>query len=55
MHGKWNPQSIEHRCLKYHYTKLGRSSRYSTIHIYAWQIDPLKDPSKTITPNKFHI
>ena len=40
MHGKWNPQSIEHRCLEYCYTKLGSSSRYSTMHIYTWQIDP---------------
>ena len=38
MHGKWNPQSIEHRCLEFHYIKLGRSSRYSTMHIIAWQI-----------------
>ena len=34
------PKSIKHRCLEYCYTKLGRSSRYSTMHIYAWQIDP---------------
>ena len=40
MHGRSNPQSIEHRCLKYHYTKLAISSRYSTMHIYAWQMDP---------------
>ena len=26
-----HPQSIEHRCLEYHYTKLGR---YRTMHIY---------------------
>ena len=39
MHDKWNPQLMEHRCLEYCYTKLGRSSRYSTMHIYAWQID----------------
>ena len=26
-----DPLSIEHRCLAYHYTKLGR---YSTVHIY---------------------
>ena len=23
--GRWTPQSIKHRCLEYHYTKLGRS------------------------------
>ena len=40
MHGRLTPQSIEHTCLAYCYTKLGRSSRYSTMHIYAWQIDP---------------
>ena len=34
------PPSIQHRCLDYHYTKLGRSSRYSTMHIYAWQMEP---------------
>ena len=28
------PQSIEHRCLDYCYTKLGRSGRYSTMHTY---------------------
>ena len=39
MHGKWNPQSFEHRCLEYCYTKLGRSSRSSTMHIYAWQME----------------
>ena len=42
MHGRLTPQSIEHRCLEYHYTKLSRSSRYSTMHIYAWQIWPTK-------------
>ena len=26
MHGRYTPQSIEHRCLEYCYTKLGRSS-----------------------------
>ena len=55
MHGKWNPQSIKHRCLEYCYTKLGRSSRYSTKHIYAWQIDcPSQlsiDALNTATPN----
>ena len=55
MHGKSTPQSIEHRCLEYHYTKLGRSSRYSTMHIYAWQIYPPGQLSicawNTTTPN----
>ena len=49
------PQSIEHRCLEYCYTKLGRSSRYSTMHIYAWQMEPPSqlsiDASNTATPN----
>ena len=40
-HGRLTPQSIEHRFLEYHYTKLGRSSRYSTVYIYAWQTYPL--------------
>ena len=40
MHGRSTPNSIKHRCLEYCYTKLGSSSRYSTIHIYAWQIGP---------------
>ena len=40
MHGRSTPWSIEHRCLEYSYTKLGSSSRYSTMHVYAWQIDP---------------
>ena len=31
MHGRLTPQSIEHRCLEYCYTKLGRSRRYSTM------------------------
>ena len=48
-------QSIEHRCIEYCYTKLGRSSRYSTMHIYAWQIDPPGQSSihalNTVTPN----
>ena len=35
-----DPQSIKHGCLEYHYTKLVSSSRYSTMHIYAWQMDP---------------
>ena len=35
-----HPKSIKHRCLEYSYTKLGRSSRYSTMHIYAWQMEP---------------
>ena len=58
MHGRLTPQSIKHRCLEYHYTKLGRSSRYSTMQIYAWQTYPLQssiDLCKTITPNRFHI
>ena len=29
---------IEHRCLEYHCTKLGRSI-YRTMHIYPWPID----------------
>ena len=55
------PQSIKHRCLPYCYTKPGRSSRYSTMHIYPLQIDPSPllqlsiDLWKTITPNMFHI
>ena len=32
-HGRWTPQSIEHRCLEYHYTKLGTSHGRS-IYIY---------------------
>ena len=55
MHGRSTPQSIEHRCLEYHYTKLGRSSRYSTLHIIAWQIYPLSqlniDALNTTMPN----
>ena len=56
MDGRSTLQSIEHRCLEYCYTKLGRScSRYSTMHIYAWQIDPPSQSSidalKTATPN----
>ena len=54
MHGRPTPQSIEHRCLEYHYNKYGR---YSTIQIYAWQTYPLQltiDPWQTTTPNKFH-
>ena len=35
-----DPQSIEHSCLEYHYTKLVSASRYSTMHIYTWQMDP---------------
>ena len=50
------PPSIEHRCLGCCYTKLGRSSRYSTMHIYAWQIHhpPSQssiDALNTATPN----
>ena len=35
-YGRLTPhhQSIEHRCLDYCYTKLGRFSRYSKMHIY---------------------
>ena len=54
MHGRSTPQSIEHRCLEYHYTKLGRSHRYSTMHIYAWQTSPHQlsiDAWNTTTPN----
>ena len=56
MHDRPIPQSIDHRCLEYHYTKLGRSRRYSTMHIIAWQIDypPVKlsiDALNTATPN----
>ena len=58
MHGRPTPQSMEHRCLEYHYTKLDRYSRYSTIHIYTWQTYPLLqsmlDPRQITTPNKFH-
>ena len=46
------PLPVEHRCLEYHYTKLGRSH---ILHIY-WQIYPLPhqlsiDALHTITPN----
>ena len=55
MHWRSTLQSIEHRCLEYCYTRLGRScSRYSTMHIYLWQIDPLQlsiDALNTATPN----
>ena len=55
MHGRLTPQSIKHRCLEYHYTMLGRSSRYSTMHIYAWQIYPPSQSSidalNSTTPN----
>ena len=40
MHGRHTPQVSEHRCLEYCYTKLGRYSRYRTMHIYAWQTYP---------------
>ena len=54
-HGRSTPQSIEYRCLEYHYTKLGRSGRYSTMHIYTWQIyTPSQlsiDALNTATPN----
>ena len=47
-----DPQSIKHRCLEYHCTKLGR---YSTMHIYAWKIYPPGQSSidalNTATPN----
>ena len=33
-HGRLTSQSIKHRCLEYHYTKPGRSRRFSTMHIY---------------------
>ena len=53
------PQSMAHRCLENCYTKLGSSTRYSTIHIYAWQMDPPSELSihvlTTAAPNKFHI
>ena len=55
IHGRMTPWSIKHRCLEYHYTKLGRSSRYSTMHIYAGQIYPSSqlsiDALNTTTPN----
>ena len=55
MYGRPTPQSINYRCLEYHYTKLGRSRRYSTMHIYAWQVYPLSqlsiDALHTATPN----
>ena len=48
-------QLINNRCLEYCYTKLGRSRRYSTMQIYAWQIDPPSqlsmDALNTATPN----
>ena len=41
MHGRLTtPQSIEHTCLAYCYSKQGRSRRYITMHIYAWQAYP---------------
>ena len=51
------PQSIKHRFLAYHHTKLGR---YSTMQIYPLQIDPpLLQLSinlwKTSTPHMLHI
>ena len=50
------PKSIKHRCLEYHYTKVGTSIRYSTMHIYPWQIDlnPSQlsiEPLNTTPPN----
>ena len=56
MHGRSTPQSTEHICLEYHYAKLGRSSRYITMYIYAWQIDLTPSQSNidalhTTTPN----
>ena len=55
MYHRMYPPSIEHRCLEYHYTKLCRSTRYSTMHIYAWQIYPPSqlsiDALNTTTPN----
>ena len=48
-------QLINNRCLEYCYTKLGRSRRYSTMQIYAWQIDPHSqlsiDALNTAIPN----
>ena len=38
-HGRWSPHAIKHRCLEYHYTKLGTSNG-RTMHIYLWQMDP---------------
>ena len=50
------PQAIEYRCLEYHYSKLGR---YSTMHIYAWQMEPPSqlsiDAWNTTTPNLAHL
>ena len=47
-----DPLSIEHRCLAYHYTKLGR---YSTMHVYTesrWTPSQLSiDALNTATPN----
>ena len=58
-HGRLTPQSIKHRCLEYCYIKLGRSSRYSTMHIYAWQIYPPSqlsiDALNTATPNLAYL
>ena len=61
MHGRSTPQSIKHRCPEYCYTKLGRSSRYNTIHIYTWQIYPQPpsqlsiDALNTATPNLAYL
>ena len=57
MHGRPTPWLIMHRCLEYQYTKLGKSSRYSTMNIYALQTYPLQltvDPWQTTTLNKFN-
>ena len=53
------PPSIKHRCLEYHYTKLGTSHGrslyiYRIMHIYIWQMAPLQssiDALNTTTPN----
>ena len=54
-HGRFTPQSLEHRCLDYCYTKLGTSNG-RTMHIYLWQIDPPPshlsiDALNIVTPN----
>ena len=54
-YGRPTPWSIKHRFLEYCYTKLGRSRRYSTMHIYVWQVYPPSQSSidswNTATPN----
>ena len=63
-HGRWTPhQSIEHRCLEYHYTKLGTSHGRSTyIYRQCTYTHHRWSPSQssiyalnTATPNLAHL